>query len=140
MKIINGRNKALGRVGSKAVEEALKGKKVRIINSEDIIVTGKRENIIEKYRDKFNLRDIGNPRKSPKTVSRRPDLFVKKAIRNMIPREKKRGKKAERRIKAYLGDPEEMEEEAEEFGEKKTDIEHLTVEQICKELGKGGKK
>lgn len=135
MYVIDGRGKAIGRIASEASEESLKGKKVRVINSEEAIIVGGEKNIVNKYKEQFNLRDLGNPEKSPKVVSRRPDLFLKKIIKRMLPKEKERGRKAERRIKAYMGDPEELKKNAEDSGKVKTDKDHITVEDLCEKLG-----
>ncbi|MFW5903038.1 MAG: uL13 family ribosomal protein [archaeon] len=135
MYVINGKGKPLGRIASKAAEEAQKGKEVRIINAEKAIVVGKKQNIIQKYRDKFNLRDLGNPRKSPKTISRRPDLFVKRVTEKMLPMGKRRGKKAKKRIKAHLGEPEGIKKESDDKLEIKTDRQHITIKKLCEELG-----
>ncbi len=135
MYIINGEGKPLGRIASKASEEAQKGKEVRIINSEKAIIVGKKQNIVQKYRDKFNLRDLGNPRKSPKTISRRPDLFIKRATEKMLPMKKQRGKKAKKKIKAYLGVPEGLEEKSEDNIKIKKDKPHITIKELCEELG-----
>lgn len=136
MQVMDGKGKPLGRITSKAAEEALRGKEVRIINSEEIIVTGNKKDVIGKYKKKFQLRDLGNPEKSPKIVSRRPDLFVKKIIKRMLPRDKKRGREALRRIKAFMGDPENLSDKVkEDLIKDKSDKEHITVKNICKELG-----
>lgn len=135
MEVINAEGKPIGRISSEASEKAMKGKKVRIINSEKAIITGDKKEILEKYREKFNLRDIGNPAKAPKTVSRRPDLFIKKTIKGMIPEEKRKGKKALRRIKAYIKNPENLESKNKEDNKNKTDRNHMTVKEVCEKLG-----
>jgi len=135
MHIINAEGKPLGRIASKAAEKALNGKQVRIINSEKAIIVGQEQEIINKYTEKFQLRDLGNPRKSPKTISRRPDLFIKNTVKKMLPMEKQRGKDAQKRIKAIMGNPENQGETKNEIMEKK-DKPHITIKELCKSLGK----
>lgn len=134
MKVINAEGKPLGRIASKTAEEAQKGKEIRIINSEKSIIVGKKQETIKKYKDKYSLRNLGNPRKSPKTISRRPDLFMKKTVEKMLPMEKQKGKKAKKRIKAYIENPEDLEESENEI-EEKTNKPHITIKDLCKELG-----
>lgn len=138
MEVLNAEGRSVGRISSEASEKALKGKKVRIINSEKAVVTGNKKEILEKYREKFNLRNIGNPEKAPKTVSRRPDLFMKKTVKGMIPENKRKGKKAIRRIKAYINNPENLESKNKESNKQKKDKNHITVKKICEKLGWSG--
>lgn len=132
MKIINGKEKKLGRLSSEAVKNAMKGEEVKIINAEEVKITGRKQKTIEKYRKKFNLRDPGNPEKSPKMVSRRPDLFVKKVIKGMIPTEKRKGKKAQKKIKVYTRNPKDLETKE---PKEKIDTKHIKVKKLCKRLG-----
>ncbi len=136
MHIINAEGKPLGRIASEAAEKALNGKEVRIINSEKAIIVGQQQEIINKYTEKFQLRDLGNPRKSPKTISRRPDLFIKNTVKKMLPMEKQRGKDAQKRIKAVMGDPEKQKEETKNEITEKKDKPHITIKELCKSLGK----
>lgn len=138
MHVINAEGRKLGRMCSEAVGKAMAGEKVRIVNSEKAIITGKKEGIIERYKTRFNIKDIGNPRKSPKMVSRRPDLFIKKTIKGMIPQEKKKGKKAQKRIKAHIEVPEELSDKVPDPKEIKTSASYSTVGTICRELGWSG--
>ncbi len=135
VKVINGKNRVLGRLACEAINEAKKGKQVKIINAEDIIITGRRKNTVKRYQDKFNLRNIGNPKKSPKIVSRRPDLFVKGRIRRMLAKEKSMNKKIKKRIKAYIGNPENLKAETKQNKEKLSKP-HITIEKLCQEIGK----
>lgn len=135
MNVINAEGRKLGRTCSKAVKKAMAGEKTHIINSEKAVVTGKKEDLIKIYRERFDLQDIGNPRKSPEMVSRRPDLFVKKTMKGMIPNEKKRGKKAQKKIKTHIGIPEELSDKAPEPDNTNISTSYLTVEEICRELG-----
>lgn len=108
MKIINGKDAVLGRLASYAAKEALKGEDIAILNSEQVIVTGNKENIREKFE--ANKLRIGSGQKGPK-VSRNPEKIVKRAIRGMLPDHRKgRGKIAFNRIKCYIGIPKEFQD------------------------------
>lgn len=133
-KVIDAENRAVGRLATKAIKEAKKNEQVKIINAEKAIITGKRKGIVKRYRKKFNLRNIGNPKKSPKIVSRRPDLFVKGRIERMLDREKNMSKKIKKRIKAYIGNPENLKAEKVKNTGKKNKP-HVTIERLCREIG-----
>ncbi len=102
MKIINGKNAILGRLASYVAKQALKGEEIVILNCEQVIVTGNRTNIKEKFEGKRGR--VGSSQKGPKH-SRTSDKIVKRTIRGMLPDHRKgRGKIAFKKIKvAALG-------------------------------------
>ncbi len=137
MIIIDGENSIMGRLGAKVAKELLKGEEVRIINAEKIIITGNPKNTVEKYMQRRNLRDPAKPEKSRKTP-RRPDLFVKRIIRGMLPYKSKKGQEAYRRLLVHIGTPKEYEGKAVRIAESKSntsDYKYITIEKLCKELG-----
>lgn len=136
MKIIDAEGKTLGRMCSKVVKDTMRGENIKIINCEKAIIKGSKKNILEKYRTKFNLKDKGNPTKSPKTISRRPDIFVRKTIKRMMPEGKEKGKKAQKRIKTYINDPEnQAKNTGKEKNNKIPNTPHITVKELCEKLG-----
>lgn len=133
MLVIDGKDCVLGRIASIAAKEALRGESVAIVNAEKIVVLGDKKMVIAGYWKKRARRNIANPRHGPK-LPIRPDLFVKKAVRGMLPIKTRRGAKAFRRIKAYVGVPEEFMEKGSKFYEKK-DVKSVSVAEICKSIG-----
>ena len=63
-KIIDGKNAILGRLASYTAKEALKGEEIIIINCDQIIITGNKKNIKEKFEAKRNR--VGSSQKGPK--------------------------------------------------------------------------
>ncbi|MEM3839497.1 MAG: 50S ribosomal protein L13, partial [Candidatus Micrarchaeaceae archaeon] len=102
--VIDGEDKILGRIGSYIAKELLKGNAVTLVNAEKISVSGGGNAIFMKYKRLLELKDKANPEHSP-YWSRRPDLFVKRVIRGMLPYKKPRGKEAYKRLKVYVGVP-----------------------------------
>lgn len=107
--VIDGSGTILGRLASKVAKSLLNGKKVIIYNAEEILITGRPENTIKKYQEWQNVSTLTDPRKGPFHYSR-PDLFVKRRIRGMLPWKKLRGKKAFNNLRAYIGVPKKCEE------------------------------
>jgi large subunit ribosomal protein L13 len=108
MKIIDGKNAILGRLGSYVAREALKGEEIAIVNCEQIVITGKKQNIKEELEKKRGR--VGSTEKGPK-VSRTSEKIVKRVIRGMLPNYRTgRGRDALKRIKCYVGIPKEFEE------------------------------
>lgn len=112
MKVIDGSGLLLGRLASRVAKLALLGENVAVINSEKVVVSGSKETLLEKFKRKGG---IGRPFHGPFTP-RMPDRMVRRAIRGMIPFHKPRGREAYKRVRCYIGVPEELKTvEAETF-------------------------
>lgn len=108
MKIIDGKDATAGRLATYVAKEVLKGEEIRIVNCEQIIITGSKKDIKEKFEAK--RKRVGSTQKGPK-VSRASEKIVKRIIRGMLPNYRKgRGREALKRIKCYVGVPKEFEE------------------------------
>jgi large subunit ribosomal protein L13 len=106
---------------------------VTIINAEKIVITGNPVSIVNDYKPIFFvIRNIAKPVHSPH-VSKRPDLFVRRTIRGMLPRKTTRGAAALKRIRAYIGDNGMKGEKVFEF--RNPNARHMTVLELCKALG-----
>jgi large subunit ribosomal protein L13 len=107
MIVIDGKNAILGRLGSYAAKQALKGEEIRIVNCEEIIITGSKKSIAKEFWETKGR--VGRGQKGPK-ISRDIEKMVKRAIRGMLPDHRwGRGKEALERIKVYKGLPKEFE-------------------------------
>ena len=105
VKIYDAENMVVGRLGSKAAKAAILGEQVVIVNVEKAIITGDRRTVIEAWKDKFNIRTSYKPSRGP-FHERRPDKMVRKMFRGMLPWPTPKGKAAYKRIKVYIGVPE----------------------------------
>lgn len=99
--IIDGKNAVLGRMAAFAAKQALIGKKVAVINCEDIIIIGKPSSILAHYKEKVAR---GHPLTGPH-FPRASDRIVRRTIRGMLPYKKSRGMDAFRRVMCYSGIP-----------------------------------
>jgi large subunit ribosomal protein L13 len=130
--IIDGSNCVLGRVATVVAKKALAGEPVTIINAEKIVITGNPVSVVREYRALFEIRNIAKPVRSPHW-SKRPDLFVKRSIRGMLPRRTERGTEALARIRAYIGDNGMKGEKVAEHNNPAAKT--ITVLELCKALG-----
>lgn len=103
--IFDAENQVLGRLATKAAKAALEGNEVTILNAEKAIVSGNPKTTYDRH---ITLKNKVTHRQHGPFYSTRPDLFVKRSIRGMLPYKKARGIAAYRNIKAYLGVPEEF--------------------------------
>ena len=134
--IIDASNLILGRLASAAAKMALENKNVVIVNCEKCVITGSEKHILERYKKKRKMGDYTHGPFFP----RMPDKIVRRAVRGMVNYKSDRGAKAFKRVRAYIGVPNEYQ------GKEITTIESadikkvksakfITMERISKELG-----
>ncbi|MEJ2251838.1 MAG: 50S ribosomal protein L13, partial [Candidatus Lokiarchaeota archaeon] len=101
--LLDATNKILGRFCSQVAKRALLGQHIIVKNAKYAIISGTKGNIHENFLDKLNVKTATNPRKGP-FHKRRPDEFMRRVIKQMLPRKKRRGKDALRRVHVYIED------------------------------------
>ena len=133
--IIDGKDMILGRVATFAAKRSLLGEKVDIINCEEMIITGGKKEVVDKYKRK---KSMGVPSKGP-FQPRMPDMFVRKVVRGMIPYKQAKGRDAFKRVKCYIGSPVEIKGEPVKLekssSSKVPNLRFIKVKEVCKELG-----
>lgn len=131
--IIDASDAILGRLGTNISKRLLNGEEISIINSEKAIITGKKATVKNHYKDK---RNVGTYRKGP-FFPRKPDMIMKRTIRGMIPYQTRHGRAAFKRLKCYIGIPEEFEGKKFESIDKvsKKPVDYITLEELSRYLG-----
>lgn len=134
--VIDGKDLILGRLASIVAKKALLGEKIDIVNSQDIVITGKKDHIRAKYK---RVSSMGVPAKGPH-LPRLSDRFVRRAIKRMLPFKAPRGRDAYKQIMCYIGVPEQFKdaklETIKEINiEKVPNYNYMKVGEICKFLG-----
>jgi len=99
-KLIDVKDKILGRACTQIAKNALLGKYIVVINAKDCVISGKKNQIQKKYLEKLNIHTATNPRRGP-FWPRRPDRLFRKIIWGMLPRNR-RGRDALARIHVYI--------------------------------------
>lgn len=133
----------LGRLASNVAKRALLGERIVITNAKFVEISGNRRQIIGHYQHYKNIKTRSNPKKGPFRVGIRPDIFVRKIIQGMLPKNE-RGKNAIALIHVYITDiPSDKNQygDLEDFslGDKfqATGLgkKSVTVEDLCKVIG-----
>jgi large subunit ribosomal protein L13 len=107
--IIDGSDAVFGRIASFAAKKALEGNEIIIVNCDNVIITGNKKATIEKYD---NLRKKGGHSQKGPRYSNSPEKMLKRGIRGMVPDHRMGiGRDAFKKIKCYLGIPEELKTE-----------------------------
>ncbi|KYK28347.1 MAG: 50S ribosomal protein L13 [Theionarchaea archaeon] len=103
--IIDAENLIMGRMASFAAKKLMEGEEVIIINAEKAVITGKKEYIFRRYKQRIDRADLANPRKGPQ-FPRTPEGIVKRAVRGMVPFRKHKGREALKKLRVFRGAPE----------------------------------
>ena len=96
--VIDGKNATMGRLASYAAKQTLLGKKVIIVNSNEVVIIGNEKDIISKYQRKYSLG--GSSLKGPK-VAKSPERLLKRTVRGMLSYKQARGYEAWKRVMCY---------------------------------------
>ncbi|MEM1607024.1 MAG: 50S ribosomal protein L13 [Candidatus Bathyarchaeia archaeon] len=102
--IIDAKGLVLGRMASMIAKRLLNGEKIIVVNADGAVISGDKYRIIRQYHEYLQ---IGHPGKGP-LHPRRPDRIVKRAIRGMLPYKQPRGREALKRLRVYVGVPEDL--------------------------------
>ncbi len=134
--IIDAKNAILGRLSSYVAKQLLLGNKVDVVNCEECVVSGNKPATLANYIRRI---DRKAPGKGP-YFYRRPDMFVRRTIRGMLPFKRARGKDAFKNVKCYIGMPESLKNEKASVVEsanieKLKSADFLKVKEICKAVG-----
>jgi large subunit ribosomal protein L13 len=133
--VIDADGLVLGRMASTIAKRLLKGEEIIIINAEKAVLSGKRESKIREARE---FLEVGHPRKGPFHY-RRPDRIMRKAIRGMLPYKQPKGKQAYKRLKVFIGVPENLKnqkiETLTDAQAKKLKCSFITLGELAKEIG-----
>lgn len=134
--IIDAKDTILGRLGSYAAKQVLLGNKVDVINCEEAVVSGRKHAILEDAIAKVHRKAPG---KGP-FFYRKPDMFVRRTIRGMLPFKIARGREAFKNLRCHTGVPENLKSEkalalVNANIEKLHSVDYLRVKDICKAAG-----
>ncbi len=137
--VIDAERQVLGRIASAAAKKALLGEDVVIVNADKAYVSGSMKAVFAQNLHKLTIKNKGNFNKGP-YHAKRPDLYVRRAVRGMLPWKRTRGREAYKRVRAYIGVPEViMKEMALTMPAKSEPPKKLrrkvTVAEICKFIG-----
>ena len=98
--VVDARDCILGRVASEVAQRALAGERVAVVNVENAVITGDKNDVFETYRTRIQLGSDRGPH-----YPKRPDTIFKRAVRGMLPYKKPRGREAFENVRVYVGDP-----------------------------------
>ncbi|MBS7646841.1 MAG: 50S ribosomal protein L13 [Candidatus Bathyarchaeia archaeon] len=136
--VINADGLILGRMASIIAKRLLKGEKIAVVNAEKAVISGKKKSKVAEAKE---FLEVGYPGKGPFHY-RRPDRILRKTVRGMLPYKQPKGKQAFKRLRVFIGVPEELKnvkmETIEEAQAKKLTCSYFTLGEFAKEIGWSG--
>ncbi len=138
--VIDARNLVMGRLASVVAKRLLKGERIVVVNVEEAVITGDYQRVVRLYKKKIEeWRTHYNPEKRGPKLPRRPDRIFKRVVRGMLPKRKKRGVEALKRLRVYIGTPSEYKEVEKEVVPEavveRIDEEYITLKELSREIG-----
>lgn len=132
-RVINAEGASLGRLSTAVAKSLLQGDEIAVINAEKAVISGKKKEIKDEYKQK---REVGTYRKGP-FFHRSPDKIVKRTIRGMMPYQKPHGRAAYKRLKCYIGVPDQFNVKDAEVIEhaQKHYVDSMSIKDLSKSLG-----
>lgn len=136
--VVNGAGCIAGRMCSHVSKLLLQGNRVTIVNAEKAMLSGHRYKTIELYKEHLEINSATNPIHGP-FHPRRPDRILTKMVRGMVPKRKASGIEAFKRLRVYIGIPDQLKDSKMEFFEDskitKPASYYITIGDVAKEIG-----
>ena len=133
--ILDATDMILGRFASGLAKRLLMGEKIVVVNAEQVVIIGKKDNVFEEYKE---THDRGHRYSGP-FFPKVPHLIFKRTVKGMLPKQNRRGKEALGRLMVHIGIPENLKDaKIESASECKADIEKqkfVRLGDISKHLG-----
>ena len=133
--VIDASGLIVGRMASIIAKRLLLGESIIVVNAEKAVMSGRR---LSRVRDARKFLEIGHPGKGP-FHPRRPDQIIRRSVRGMLPRRLPKGQMALRRLKIFLGMPEEFKtltlQSIPEANASRLKCPYVTVGEFAKEIG-----
>jgi large subunit ribosomal protein L13 len=125
----------LGRMASKIAKRLLEGEQIIIVNAEKAVISGRKGS---KVIEAKTFLEVGGVGRGPFHY-RRPDRIVRKTVKGMLPIKQPKGKQAFKRLKTFIGVPNEFKNQKTETvadaQSKKLTCAYFTVGELAKEIG-----
>ncbi|MBT7903344.1 50S ribosomal protein L13 [Candidatus Woesearchaeota archaeon] len=134
--IVDAKDLIAGRLAAVVAKKALLGETIDIVNSEYAVMSGSRDQIFARFKQK---RDHGIPLKGP-YYPRQADRILRRMIRGMLPYKQEKGVTAFKRIMCWKGVPEVFNDKKfetfEQFSVRKLpNLKFVTIGEVSQFLG-----
>ncbi|MCD6481123.1 MAG: 50S ribosomal protein L13 [Thermoplasmata archaeon] len=132
MTVIDASDMPIGRLASLVAKRLLNGEEIFIVNAERAIINGNKEEIISRYRRK---REIGGTKRKGPYFPKMPHMIIKRTVRGMLPYQQPKGRNAYKKLKVYIGVPDELKDKEMERLNLKKSVNYITLKELSEYLG-----
>ena len=133
--VINAEGLILGRMSSIIAKRLLMGEEIIVVNAEKAVISGKKQSRVREAKEFLN---VGHPKKGPFHY-RRPDRILRRTVRGMLPYKQPKGKQAFKRLKVFIGVPDELKDAPmitlKEAKAEKLKCPYFTLAEFAREIG-----
>ncbi|NIO37515.1 50S ribosomal protein L13 [Candidatus Bathyarchaeota archaeon] len=133
--IVDAEGLILGRMASIVAKRLLIGEEIVIVNAEKAVLSGKKKSRVKEAK---RFLKVGHPEKGPFHY-RTPYRMVRRTVRGMLPYRQPKGKQAYKRLKVFVGIPEQIREREKqtltEAQSRKLTCPYFTLGELAEEIG-----
>lgn len=129
--IIDAINASLGRLASYAAKQLLLGNSVMIVNCDNALISGRKQNIISKYQQEIAR---GSHAQRGPHFPKTPERLVKRTVRGMLSYKQGRGAAAFKNLRCYNNIPQEYQEEKKITLPKEFKIKTLSLKELSQRI------
>ena len=135
--IVDAKGLIAGRLSTKIAKLLIKGESITLLNAQDAIIVGNKDNIMEKFKMRVDANVKSNPHYGPK-YARIPDRMLRRMIKGMLPRNPRAKERVFKRLTVFNAVPKDLaNEKATKFEELTCNERHkfMTLKEIALLLG-----
>jgi large subunit ribosomal protein L13 len=135
--IVNAEKMVAGRLSSKVAKALINGETITIVNAENVVLVGRKEDLLRKFVARVDAAVKSNPHYGPK-YDRIPSKMLRKMVKGMLPNKSRTNERLISNLTVYNSIPKEFKEqefaniEGVMFNERN---DSLTLGEIAKLLG-----
>ncbi len=110
MMIVNAEKMVAGRLSSKIAKALINGETITIVNAENAVLVGGKEDLLKKFTARVDAAVHSNPHYGPK-YDRIPSKMLRKMVKGMLPNKSRTNERLISNLKVYNSVPKEFAEQ-----------------------------
>ncbi len=127
--VIDATEGILGRVASHAAKQSLLGNDIKIVNCNEVMITGNKNMIIAKYK---RARARGGSAQKGPNFPKSPERIMKRTVRGMLSYKQGRGLAAYKRVICYNTVPAELEKTEKITLKREIKVNAIKLSDLCR--------
>ncbi len=143
--VVDATDQIVGRMASRVAKLLQEGWEVAIVNAEKAVLSGDPRMVVKGYQILLDVKVHTNPYRNKIKRPRTPIGIIKDAVKGMLPKHNTKGREALKRLKVYIGEPQEVEEKFKKEGYARISFpdakairlsgKYITVAEVAKRMG-----